>query len=329
MTKWIKALWALTLTGMFLWASGIIPAIIPEAVPTANKEGNGTKFMLFTGADPATDDCAKFDANHNLVGNGSACGTGGGGSSITSGTFAALPATPCTSGNMYQFTDSPWMNALCVATAWTFFDARFGAAVQFPCAAVGGAWVNQGSATIDCTNGPAYIASPADAADSIKYFSVAVPAATWTVQARIWPQGVGLSDTIGNTLASTGVCVSESQASNTKIYALTLFWDQGTKGLFLWANIQKATNATTPGPPIGAFFVPWTQENETAFKIQQDSTNITFTLLQGNRTPITILQEAKGTFMTTGGNFFGPCVNPRNGTYGTSEWIMHWGATTP
>ena len=40
-------------------------------------EGNGTKVQMFTGADPATNDCAKFDANHNLVTAGAACGAGG------------------------------------------------------------------------------------------------------------------------------------------------------------------------------------------------------------------------------------------------------------
>lgn len=65
------------LTASLLWA-GVIPAVIPQAVPAANKEGNATKFQLFTGADPATSDCAKFDASHNLVGAGAACGGTGG-----------------------------------------------------------------------------------------------------------------------------------------------------------------------------------------------------------------------------------------------------------
>ena len=31
--KWVKAFWYLLITGTLLWASGIIPAIIPQAVP--------------------------------------------------------------------------------------------------------------------------------------------------------------------------------------------------------------------------------------------------------------------------------------------------------
>lgn len=49
------------------------------AVGAANKQGTGTKFQMFTGSAPATNDCAKFDANGNVVTAGAACGTGGGG----------------------------------------------------------------------------------------------------------------------------------------------------------------------------------------------------------------------------------------------------------
>jgi hypothetical protein len=79
-------------------ASGVTAAIIPQAVPTANKEGNGTKFMLFTGADPATNDCAKFDVNHNLVTNGSGCGGGGQGQAGAT-LFSATASTTVTAAS--------------------------------------------------------------------------------------------------------------------------------------------------------------------------------------------------------------------------------------
>lgn len=59
------------------------------AVAAANQEGNGTKFAMFTGADPATNDCAKFDVNHNLVTSGAACGGGGSTAWSTIGNAAA------------------------------------------------------------------------------------------------------------------------------------------------------------------------------------------------------------------------------------------------
>lgn len=58
-------------------------------VATGSKEGDGTKFQMFTGADPAMDDCAKFDANKNLVSAGGACSAGGGGITALTGDVTA------------------------------------------------------------------------------------------------------------------------------------------------------------------------------------------------------------------------------------------------
>lgn len=92
--------------------AGIIQAIIPAAVPTANKEGNGSKFQLFTGSDPATDDCAKFDVNHNLVTAGGACGIAGSTAfnTLTSGTNTSA-AMVVGAGASLDFTSTGTINA--------------------------------------------------------------------------------------------------------------------------------------------------------------------------------------------------------------------------
>jgi hypothetical protein len=78
--KWLRASVYTILTAALLWASGIIPAIIPQAVPLANKIGNSTKFQLgSTGA--VSGDCASFDASLNITGPGTGAGCGGGGAS--------------------------------------------------------------------------------------------------------------------------------------------------------------------------------------------------------------------------------------------------------
>jgi hypothetical protein len=48
--------------------------ISSTAVAAGNKEGNGTKFQMFTGAAPATNNCAKFDVNGNVTDSGGVCG---------------------------------------------------------------------------------------------------------------------------------------------------------------------------------------------------------------------------------------------------------------
>ncbi len=88
--------------------------ITPARVASANINGNGTKFQLFTGSF-ATNDCAKFDVSGNIVTAGAVCGSGGSG--ITSlgsqtgatQTFAKVDDTNVTLGigsasNTHTFT---------------------------------------------------------------------------------------------------------------------------------------------------------------------------------------------------------------------------------
>jgi hypothetical protein len=56
----------------FFSMGGIIQAIVPQAVPVANKQGNGTLFQLSTGA-TVPSDCAMFDAAGNTVDAGAGC----------------------------------------------------------------------------------------------------------------------------------------------------------------------------------------------------------------------------------------------------------------
>jgi hypothetical protein len=57
--------------------ASIIQAIIPQVVPSANKQGNGTLFQLSTGS-VTNGHCAEFDANGNTIDAGGVCGTGSG-----------------------------------------------------------------------------------------------------------------------------------------------------------------------------------------------------------------------------------------------------------
>lgn len=43
--------------------------------PSGQKHGTGSKLQLFSGAEPIVDDCAKFDANGNIVSAGGSCGS--------------------------------------------------------------------------------------------------------------------------------------------------------------------------------------------------------------------------------------------------------------
>ena len=59
------------------------------ALSSSAVNGTGTKVQLFTGTTPSTDDCAKFDVNHNIVTAGAACGSGGSGITALTGDVTA------------------------------------------------------------------------------------------------------------------------------------------------------------------------------------------------------------------------------------------------
>lgn len=56
-----------TATAPIVSSGGTAPVI------SGTYEGNGSKIQLFTGPDPAPNDCAKYDVNHNLTGAGAGC----------------------------------------------------------------------------------------------------------------------------------------------------------------------------------------------------------------------------------------------------------------
>lgn len=79
----------MTISSAFLLC--LIPGRSFPQVAITGAEGTGAKLQLFTGSTPATNDCAKFDANHNLVTSGTTCGTG-----PTPATYLACDATGAT-----------------------------------------------------------------------------------------------------------------------------------------------------------------------------------------------------------------------------------------
>lgn len=62
----VLSFFALAVIAVGLMGSGVTPSIVPQAVPTANKQGNSTLFQLASGA-VTTGHTGVFDANGNLI----------------------------------------------------------------------------------------------------------------------------------------------------------------------------------------------------------------------------------------------------------------------
>lgn len=78
-----------TLTGKTLDTAGAGNVFRVNGTAINDIEGNTAKVQLFSGANPATNDCAKFDVNHNLVTAGASCAAAA--TSLTTVTFSATP----------------------------------------------------------------------------------------------------------------------------------------------------------------------------------------------------------------------------------------------
>jgi hypothetical protein len=182
----LKACCSVIVCAAILWASGIAPAIIPQAVPVANKIGNSTKFQLgATGA--ISGDCATFDASLNITGPGTGVGCGvsgtaGGGLTVYSGTAGiALSGTvffPVGGGSQASATETTVDADISASTT----ISRFGANIS---TALGGGnsvaftWrKNASSQTLTCTISN----SNTNCADTVNSFSV-VPGDLVAIQA--------------------------------------------------------------------------------------------------------------------------------------------------
>jgi hypothetical protein len=95
--------------------AGILQAIVPAAVPTANKTGNSSLFQLGSGT-PTSGHCASFDASGNIIDSGVNGCTGSGGSgtlfsNITSGTNTSGSTMTVGNTSTLNFTGTGVVNA--------------------------------------------------------------------------------------------------------------------------------------------------------------------------------------------------------------------------
>ena len=157
---------------------------------------------------------------------------GGGGSSITAGTYAALPA-PGTAGDMYLQTDGPY-TFLDDGAAWDALVQGYGA-VTLP---VNGdfAWVNQQTAAVADTSGYIQMSVPVnDSGNEDHRVRVkTAPATPYTVTALVSTDRLIVGD-------FNSVGLYYRQSSDGKLVAFQLLVASGVWNLY----VTKLTDATT------------------------------------------------------------------------------------
>lgn len=283
--------------------------------------GNSTTVQLATGSAPSTNDCAKFDANGNLVTNGAACATQGAptdatyivesangslsaevtlGTEISTNTVASRPAA-AVAGRVFLPSDGIYVYRD-TGAAWAPWGPLF--ALTEP---VSGdyAWINQGGATLSTTNGGVNITAPSNAGDSLR---IRKKAKTGTYTIIIGFNSAFLGD---NFFAAGFVW---RQSSDGKL--VTVGFNQTNQ-----IQVSKWTNATTfsadyllktlrqPGPII------W-------FKAVVDSTNRVTSISPDGINWVQVHSVGKTDFMTA--DEVGFFVNANNASFGATATFWHW-----
>lgn len=231
MKNWLKAWWFIIVSAVLLCGSGIIPAIIPQAVPIAYKQGTGTKFqtagtnsntpgnVLCNDANGAATDSACSGAAATVPFSGILTGTNG--AALHMGTGGTLDATGSGTIAATTFTGSLTGDVTSTGMATTLganFRVRsFGGSFDG-----GGAALTAGKTT--------YVTVPF--ACTISAWNILVDTGTATVD--IWRVATGTAiPTVAGTITAAAV---PAISAGTAIHSTTLTGWCGTGTCLIAAN---------------------------------------------------------------------------------------------
>lgn len=245
--------------GLMLYASGIIPAIVPQAVPTANKIGNSAKFQLgATGA--VSGDCPTFDANLNITGPGTGAGCSGtptpsGGLTVYSGPAGiALSGTaffPIGGGSIANTTEASVQATVRTATTFTNLGADLSVALGGGNSVAFTLRKNGGDTTLTCTISGASATACADVAHSVAVVSGDILDIQAVFGGTIIVAPVFVLTAQVGTLLSSAFNVITTGTNAAALHVGTAGTLDTTGTGLLTANALRAyTVATLPGSPV-------------------------------------------------------------------------------
>jgi len=217
--------------------------------------------------------------------------SGGGGGSITQGTYASLPGT-CTTGDLYILEDSFYGPVRCSATnTWSFF--RNGKLVTLP--GTVGSWtaVNAGSdLTASDATGAVIAKIDRNATLNWRGYFKTVPATPYTIEFEMTLLGMSRNSSLYGAYFYDG----------TKLMSIEILAQAGTNTL----RIGKITNVTTDGTPLLSIanFFPVVSTGgayvarDVFFRLGNNGSTLSFEVSFDRVYWLTIASEAVGTFIT-------------------------------
>ena len=202
--------------GQEVWA-------LADLSDVTGKVGNATTVQMAGAGAPALDDCAKFDANGNVITAGGPCASGGAPS--LSGTLAARPAAAAGNTGQLYFANDSSLFFRSTGAAWQSF---FGPVWHLTTPALGDyTWVNQGTSSVSDSQGYPIMTVTAQSYPNLRMLVRSLPAASgYTITTAIWSPvvrdyastfyGVCLYDSAGGKLVTLRVMPGDNRIAMTR-----------------------------------------------------------------------------------------------------------------
>jgi hypothetical protein len=229
-----------------------------------------------------------------------------GGSSITQGTWAALPAT-CTTSDLYYVTDS-FYTARCSATnTWSAFVPAGGTGLVTVPPSAGWSWDNQGSSTIDAAHGFQHLFGPRTTAVALSARYRTAPGTPYTITILLRADVRGL-DSTSTSLINAGFMSIFRQSTTGKIIAWGYIGDSNGSNFLTnkWTTSTSISGNYTALSSTNPVATGYPYQSFTWLRMADDGVNLTWSFSLDGQYFQQFDQRARGDFMTLSGGVTGP-----------------------
>jgi hypothetical protein len=177
------------------------------------------------------------------------------------------------------------------------------------------AWINQGGATTDTTQGGVYLNAPASGADNLRIRKKAAPSTPYTITAAYLPAMIPMG------FGGCGLCWRQSSDGKVIVFGTS---NNGTTYLASWT--QKWTNATTFSATYVMTFenMNWFWRDIVWVRLKDDGTTRFSQVSQDGKTWFTAHSVGRTDFMTADEVGFWSLAPAGLGTQPTAMWLLSW-----
>lgn len=240
-------------------------------------------------------------------------GGGSGGVTTTVAAYGSEPASPSL-GDLNYPPGAPFYQRY-DGSSWVAYEKNFNQPLTTPPTS-GWTWYNQtvsgSSASEDATYGGRKIIVPGVSGTQVRMRGRAVPATPWTLTALV--------KTVGhpgvNLYNSAGVAIHDTVSGRVIIAGHATYLINCNKYSSFSAFSASAYDANS-GEHLDQLWV----------RATDNGTNLSVAFSRDNVSYITVLNESRTAFLTSGPNVIGWFGKAENASWGITSWLLSWGVT--